>query len=161
MKKCTKGTIGKPIFKHDDVVGFYLKFKDKEIFCKGKIYVIDRYGTFEQNKEPSYDIMVENFDNSGEPCLVKHIVESKLYRLNGEENMERKVKQFIYPGKVKIISLPKRQLSPNSEYPELIGLEGKIASISGNSVGVIIDGKYNKHSKFGWYWFDVECIEKV
>ena len=48
-----------------------------------------------------------------------------------------------------------------SEYPELIGLEGKIASISGNRVGVIVDNKYNKNSKFGWYWFDSECIEKI
>lgn len=74
--------------------------------------------------------------------------------------MKRKIEQFIYPGKVKIISLPKRQLSSESEYPELIGLEGKIATISGNSVGVVIEGKYNKHSQFGWYWFNAECIEK-
>ena len=77
------------------------------------------------------------------------------------ENMKRKIEQFIYPGKIKIICLPKRQLSSESEYPELVGLEGKIAAISGNSVGIIIDGKYNKHSQFGWYWFDSECIEKV
>ena len=75
--------------------------------------------------------------------------------------MERKIEQFIYPGKVKIISLPKRKLSHESEYPKLVGLEGKIASISGNSVGIIVDGKYNKYSQFGWYWFNVECIEKV
>lgn len=75
--------------------------------------------------------------------------------------MKRNIEQFIYSGKVKIISLPKRQLSPGSEYPELIGLEEKIAAISGNSVEIIIDEKYNKHSQFGWYWFDSECIEKV
>lgn len=51
----------------------------------------------------------------------------------------RNIEQFIYSGKIKIISLPKRQLSFESEYPELIGLEGKIASISGNRVGVIVD----------------------
>lgn len=73
----------------------------------------------------------------------------------------RNIEQFIYSGKIKIISLPKRQLSFESEYPELIGLEGKIASISGNRVGVIVDNKYNKNSKFGWYWFDSECIEKI
>lgn len=37
-----------------------------------------------------------------------------------------KIEDLLYKGKVKIISLPKRQLSPESEYPELIGLEGKL-----------------------------------
>ena len=83
MEICRKGIIGKPVFKRDDVVGFYIKpyGEDKKIFCKGKVVIVDKYGTFEQNKEPSYDIMVENFNNSGEPCLVKHIVESKCYKL--------------------------------------------------------------------------------
>lgn len=75
--------------------------------------------------------------------------------------MKRKIERFIYSGKIKIICLPKRQLSSESEYPELVGLEGKIAAISGNSVGIIVDGKYNKHSQFGWYWFNSECIEKI
>ena len=70
-----------------------------------------------------------------------------------------KIEDLLYKGKVKIISLPKRQLSPESEYPELIGLEGKIARISGNRVGVIIDRKTNKNSDYGCYWFDVECLE--
>lgn len=73
----------------------------------------------------------------------------------------KNIEQFIFQGKVKIIALPKRQLSTESEYPTLVGLEGKIASISGNRVGVIIDNKYNEHSKFGWYWFDADCIEKI
>lgn len=73
----------------------------------------------------------------------------------------KNIEQFIYQGKIKIICLPKRQLSTESEYPTLIGLEGKIAGISGNRVGIIIDNKYNKNSKFGLYWFDSECIEKI
>ena len=72
-----------------------------------------------------------------------------------------KVEDLLYKGKVKIISLPKRQLSPESEYPELIGLEGKIARISGNRVGVLIDNKNNKNSNYGCYWFDVECLELI
>ena len=43
---------------------------------------------------------------------------------------------FIYKGKVKIISTPKRELSIESEYPNLVGLEGRIARISGNKIGV-------------------------
>lgn len=72
-----------------------------------------------------------------------------------------RIEDLLYKGKVKIISLPKRQLSPESEYPELIGLEGKIARISGNRVGVLIDNKNNQHSDYGCYWFDVECLELV
>lgn len=72
-----------------------------------------------------------------------------------------KIEDLLYKGKVKIISLPKRKLSSESEYPKLIGLEGKIARISGNKVGVVIDNKNNKNSNYGCYWFDVECLELV
>ena len=69
--KCEKGILGKPLFDYDDEVGFYLTpfNSDKEIFCIGKISIIDRYGTFEHNEEPSYDIMIDNFNNSGESML--------------------------------------------------------------------------------------------
>ena len=45
----------------------------------GKIYIIDKYGTFEQNKEVSYDILVEDWPETGRPCLVKHVVESNIH----------------------------------------------------------------------------------
>lgn len=64
-------------------------------------------------------------------------------------------------GKIKIMSTPRRKLSIESEYPDLIGLEGKIAGISGNKIGILIDNKYNKNSKFGWYWFEPECLMKI
>lgn len=84
--KCDVGTIGKPLFNINDEVGFYITpYKsDKEIFCKGKVYIVDSYGTFEQNVEPSYDIMVENFNNTDSPCLVKHIRESSIYTMKFE-----------------------------------------------------------------------------
>lgn len=77
------GTIGKPIYKRGDKTGFYITphKKDEEIFCIGTIEIIDAYGTFEQNEEPSYDILVENFDEKG-PCLVKHVRESSTYNIN-------------------------------------------------------------------------------
>ena len=83
MEKCLKGTIGKPLFKRGDTVGFYVKLhsENKEIFCEGKICTVDAYGTFEQNNEPSYDVMVENFYNKGKSCMVKHIAESRCYKL--------------------------------------------------------------------------------
>ena len=67
-----KGTLGKPKFKIDDEV----KFKFNEKYLAGKVYIVDRWGTFEQNEEPSYDVMVENFDQKGNACLVKHVRES-------------------------------------------------------------------------------------
>ena len=81
--KCEEGIIGKPLFDYDDEVGFYLiPYKgEKEVFCKGKVMIIDAFGTIEQNVEPSYDIMVENYNNSGERCLVKHVRESSCYNL--------------------------------------------------------------------------------
>ena len=74
---------------------------------------------------------------------------------------ELTVRDFIYQGKIKIMSTPRRELSIESEYPDLIGLEGRIAGISGNKIGIIVDNKYNKHSKFGWYWFEPECLMKI
>lgn len=71
--------IGKPRYKYEDTVGFWLKLygEDEQKFFVGKVYIIDAYGTFEQNEEPSYDIMVEDFNGTGKPCLVKHIRESE------------------------------------------------------------------------------------
>ena len=69
--------LGKPKFKYDDKVKFTMKYQDKEYSLIGTIYIVDKYGTFEQNKEVSYDIMVEDGDFPvGYPCLFKHIEES-------------------------------------------------------------------------------------
>lgn len=61
--------IGHPKYKRDDVVSF--KFKDE--VKTGTVYIVDSYGTFEQNEEPSYDILVES-----ENTLYKHVRESKV-----------------------------------------------------------------------------------
>lgn len=34
-------------------------------------------------------------------------------------------------------------------------------SIHGSKVGISIDGRYNKNSLFGWYWFEARNLEKV
>lgn len=60
-------------FKLDDKVTFTSENEVKE----GTIFIVDRYGTFEQNVEPSYDILVES-----ENCLYKHIVQSKVKSKN-------------------------------------------------------------------------------
>lgn len=83
MFKCDKGVLGKPRFKDGDKVGFYLKphKMNEEVFFVGTVEIIDRYGTFEQDEEPSYDIMVENWLDSGERMFVKHVRESSCYVL--------------------------------------------------------------------------------
>ena len=59
--------LGRPKYKRDEIVQFYI---DQE--CKiGRVYIIDKFGTFEQQEEVSYDIMVET-----ENCLYKHVRES-------------------------------------------------------------------------------------
>jgi hypothetical protein len=68
--------IGKPKYDYDQKVSFTMKDGSKEITLEGTVYIVDAYGTFEQNEEPSYDIMVDkspHFNN--EPCLYKHIRE--------------------------------------------------------------------------------------
>lgn len=60
--------LGKPKYQCGDVVEWRWGSNDKKI---GKIEIVDAYGTFEQNLEPSYDILEEN-------GLYKHICESKI-----------------------------------------------------------------------------------
>jgi len=59
----------KQIYKEGQIV----KFKINNIIKEGIIYIVDKYGTFEQNKEPSYDIMVTE-----ENTLYKHIIQSMI-----------------------------------------------------------------------------------
>lgn len=67
--------IGKPLYKQNEKV----KFTINGIEVEGSVYIIDAYGTFEQNEEVSYDVMLPDKNPlTGEPCLVKHIRESSL-----------------------------------------------------------------------------------
>ena len=59
----------KTIYKEGQIV----KFKINNIIKEGIIYIVDKYGTFEQNNEPSYDIMVTE-----ENTLYKHIIQSMI-----------------------------------------------------------------------------------
>lgn len=71
--------LGKPKYKLDDKVKFDIK-GDKNYTLFGTIYIVDAYGTFEQNEEVSYDILVKSgdFPDVGYPCLFKHIRESEV-----------------------------------------------------------------------------------
>ena len=82
MIKCGKGEIGNPKFRIGDRVGFNLNTNGMETFFIGTIYIVDSYGTFEQNEEPSYGIMVKDWLGSGEDMLVKHHRESLCFILD-------------------------------------------------------------------------------
>ena len=70
--------LGKPKFKEGDKVQFPVRLEDDTLVtCKGEVYIVDAYGTFEQCEEPSYDVMVDWMD-SGTNVLFKHVVESVL-----------------------------------------------------------------------------------
>ncbi len=69
------GTIGQPKFKREDTVSFAITVDGEKMILNGVVYIVDAYGTFEQDEEPSYDI--EALYN-GEVSLFKHIRESKV-----------------------------------------------------------------------------------
>lgn len=60
----------KPKYKLKDKVSFKLS-DNKQL--TGNIVIIDKYGTFEQNEDVSYDILVNTYDEYPNNCLFKHI----------------------------------------------------------------------------------------
>lgn len=70
--------IGKPKYNLGDVVTFDIYYNGQIHTLTGRIDIIDANGTFEQNEEVSYDIMVDKSDYRSTPCLYKHIRESAL-----------------------------------------------------------------------------------
>ena len=71
---------GRPIYSVGDFVSFQMTIdKNVETF-DGVIEIVDRFGAWEIDnpREPSYDIMVENWRGSGEMMLVKHVRESNI-----------------------------------------------------------------------------------
>ena len=71
--------LGKPKFKREDMVTFKIKIGEEVKKIDGAIYIVDAYGTSEQNEEPSYDI--EAF-YEGRVELFKHIRESMVSERN-------------------------------------------------------------------------------
>jgi len=63
--------LGKPKYKLGDNVSFKI---DNETY-NGYIYIIDKYGTWDDNSDVSYDIIVNNWGEKKEECLFKHITE--------------------------------------------------------------------------------------
>lgn len=81
---------GKPMYSTGDVVSFQLIFDEQPESFEGTIEIVDKWGAWEIDnpREPSYDIMVENWRGSGQPMFVKHIRESLLRRKSCESEKE-------------------------------------------------------------------------
>lgn len=62
--------LGKPKYKIGDKVRFEITDNGEKIYKEGLVYIIDRMGTFVDNSDVCYDIMVEE-----ENCLYKHVNE--------------------------------------------------------------------------------------
>lgn len=62
--------LGRPRYDYGDTVRFAWGAGGEKT---GVVRIIDAYGTFEQNLEPSYDVYIES-----ERCLYKHICESEI-----------------------------------------------------------------------------------
>ena len=71
---------GKPMYSVGDRVSFQMTIDGNVETFDGNIEIVDGFGAWEiyDPCEPSYDIMVENWRDSGEPALVKHIRESEI-----------------------------------------------------------------------------------
>ena len=74
---------GRPIYSVGDFVSFQMTIDGNVETFDGTIEIGDRFGAWEIDnpREPSYDIMVENWRGSGTPMLVKHIRESKITKI--------------------------------------------------------------------------------
>ena len=73
---------GKPMYFISDHVSFQMTIDENVETFDGTIEIIDKYGAWEIDnpREPSYDIMVEDWRGSGEPMFVKHVRESKIIK---------------------------------------------------------------------------------
>lgn len=79
-----KHILGNPMYSVGDKVSFSMKLDGKTIETfDGTIEIVDSFGAWEifDPREPSYDIMVENWRDGGEPALIKHIRESKITKI--------------------------------------------------------------------------------
>ena len=68
--------LGKPKFSLGERVAFTIN----EGRFTGEVFIIDPYGTFEDNSDVSYDIMVDEYGPKKEQCLFKHINEKLLVK---------------------------------------------------------------------------------
>ena len=77
---------GHPKFNCKDIVKF--KLQDKEYI--GEVYIVDKYGTWDDPSDVSYDILVKDAfkegdeyykQNGNNDCLFKHITEKLVEKI--------------------------------------------------------------------------------
>lgn len=81
-----KHIAGRPMYSVDDVVVFELRTGNDVCVMDGTIEIVDRFGAWgiDNPREPSYDIMVDDWMGRGEPMFVKHIRESSIVEVKGK-----------------------------------------------------------------------------
>jgi len=78
--------IGKPKYDYGEKVCFNVNWDGNPRTIEGTIEIIDRFGTFEDNSDVSYDIYVES-----ENILYKHINEKAIFKPdNTQDNPSEK-----------------------------------------------------------------------
>ena len=73
---------GKPMYSVRDRASFRMTIDGNVETFDGTIEIVDRFGAWEIDnpREPSYDIMIENWRGSGTSMFVKHIRESNIVK---------------------------------------------------------------------------------
>ena len=66
----------KCLYKKGDIV----TFAAGSYQFSGEIWIVDAFGTFDQNEEPSYDIFVSQHPKYPDGVLYKHIRQSNIIR---------------------------------------------------------------------------------
>ena len=78
--------LGKPKYKVGEKVCFVCG-KDRDQEAKGRICIIDAYGTREQQEEVSYDILGSRSEVPDKRVLFKHIRESEIVNIKKNSDM--------------------------------------------------------------------------
>ena len=74
--------IGRPKYKVNEMMLFYILEDNVEYECYGRITVVDEFGTLGQSREASYDLEGPDYRDSTKTILYKHFEESRLQSLN-------------------------------------------------------------------------------
>lgn len=97
---------GNPKYKINDLVEF--NFDGTKL--QGNIYIIDKYGTFDNPTDVSYDIMVKSCPKHPNGCLYKHITETEII------DLFKKSKTFRSEYSCSIVKIKKVEPINNSDF---------------------------------------------
>lgn len=74
--------IGRPKYKVNEMMLFYILEDNVEYECYGRIKVVDEFGTLGQSREASYDLEGPDYRDRTKTIIYKHFEESRLQSLN-------------------------------------------------------------------------------